>query len=154
MKKSVSLLILGLVLAALAACQPKPASPQPPEIRYGQETCSACGMVIDDPRFAAATLLKDGKYLKFDDAGEMLSYHMKHPQTQVAAWFVHDYPSQSWIRGEEAFFVQSTSLQTPMGSGVVTFADQAAAEAFAAERDGKVFSLDQIRAQVSMKAHP
>jgi copper chaperone NosL len=155
MKQTViSLLILGLILAALAGCNPKSKSPQPPEIHYGQETCSACGMVIDDPRFAAATLLENGEYLKFDDAGEMLAYFKKHPQTQVAAWFVHDYPSQSWMRGEEAFFVQSTSLQTPMGSRVATFASRAEAEAFAVERDGEVFSLDQIRTQVSMKAHP
>ena len=149
-----TLLILGVILAALAGCKPKPEDPQPPEILYGQEACSACGMVIDDPRFAAATLLANGEYLKFDDAGEMLSYHMRHPQVQVAAWFVHDYPSEKWIRGEQAVFVQSLSLQTPMGSGITAFANQAEAESFASEHSGKVYNLDQIRTQVDMKAHP
>jgi copper chaperone NosL len=145
---------LWLSLAILASCSPKPDGPQPPEIRYGQEMCSTCGMVIDDPRFAAATLLTDGKYLKFDDAGEMLSYHMKHPEDQVAAWFVHDYPSEKWIRGEQAIFVLSQSLQTPMGTGIASFENQAEAEAFAAEHNGVIYNLDKIRAQVHMAGHP
>jgi copper chaperone NosL len=149
-----TLLFFGFALAVLAGCKPQPEGPQPPEIRYGQEACSACGMVIDDPRFAAATLLVSGEYLKFDDVGEMLSYHMNHPQDQVAAWFVHDYPTEKWIRGEQAFFVKSQGLQTPMGSGTAAFAHQVAAESFAAERNGEVFSLDKIRAQTHIVEHP
>jgi copper chaperone NosL len=149
-----ALLILWIALAALAGCKPQPEGPQPPEIRYGQDSCSACGMVIDEARFAAATLLVSGAYLKFDDAGEMLKYHMDHPEDQVAAWFVHDYPSEEWIRGEQAYFVKSLDLQTPMGSGIAAFADQAAAESFAAERNGEVYSLDKIRAQTHMAEHP
>lgn len=153
-KRTQTLLILWIVLAVLAGCQPQPEGPQPPEIRYGQDSCSACGMVIDEARFAAATLLVSGEYLKFDDAGEMLSYHMNHPEDQVAAWFVHDYPTEKWIRGEQAFFVKSDELQTPMGSGIATFAERAAAEAFAAERNGTVYTLDHIRAQTHVAEHP
>jgi copper chaperone NosL len=149
-----SCILLWAVLFILAACSPKPEGPQPPEINYGQEMCSACGMSIDDPRFAAATLLASGKYLKFDDAGEMFRYHMNHPEDQVAAWFVHDYPSEKWIRGEQAIFVHSTSLQTPMGSGVAAFADRAEAEAFASEHNGTITNLDKLRAQVHMAEHP
>jgi len=147
-------LILPVLLTLLLACSPKPEGPQPPEIIYGQEMCSACGMVIDDPRFAAATQLLNGEYLRFDDVGEMLSYHMNHPEAQVAAWFVHDYPSEKWIRGEQAIFVHSSSLQTPMGSGIAAFEDKSEAEAFAAEHNGTISSLDNMRAQVHMIEHP
>jgi copper chaperone NosL len=149
-----SLLVLWILLAFLASCSPKPEGPQPPEIRYGQEMCSACGMVIDEPRFAAATLLVSEKYLKFDDAREMIIYHMNHQEDQVAAWFVHDYSSEKWIRGEAAIFVYSKSLQTPMGGGIVAFANQAEAEAYAAEHNGTIYNLDKIRAQVHMVEHP
>ena len=149
-----TLLILSLILAALPACKPKPEGPQPPEIDFGHTTCDACGMFIDQPRFAAATLLTNGEYLKFDDAGEMLTYHMNHPEAQVAAWFVHDYSSEEWIRGETATFVNSETVQTPMASGIVAFADPTEAEAFAVERSGKLFTLDEMRAQVHMVEHP
>jgi len=149
-----NILIVCLLLAALPACKPKTAGPLPPQIDYGQDTCDACGMVIDQPRFAAATLLVNGEYLKFDDVGEMLAYHMNHPEAQVAAWFVHDYLSEEWILGETAKFVKSPTIQTPMAGGIVAFADQAQAEAFAAERNGKLFTLDEMRAQVHMVEHP
>jgi copper chaperone NosL len=110
-------------------------------------------MQIDEARFAAATMLTSGAYLKFDDIGEMLTYHMEHPQDQVTAWFVHDYQSESWLRGEEAFFARSADLQTPMGSGIAAFAEQADAEAFAREHNGQVFSLDELRADVHMQVH-
>ena len=149
-----SFVFLWVLLTIAVACSPKPEGPQPPEINYGQEMCDECGMVIDDQRFAAATLLINGEYLKFDDAGEMLSYHMNHPEDQVAAWFVHDYSTEEWIRGETATFVNSATIQTPMASGIVAFADPEQAEAFAVERSGKLFTLDEMRAQVHMVKHP
>jgi copper chaperone NosL len=149
--------VCGLLLTAfcllLAACSPKSNEPQPPNIAYGQDTCDACGMIISDAKFAAATLLTGGEALKFDDIGEMVTYHMDHPVQQVKAWFVHDYQSEAWIRGETAFFVLSDQLQTPMGGGVAAFEKKDDAEAFAAEKSGKVLTLDELRVEVHLKVH-
>ena len=82
--KKIAGLIFGLFL--LTACARDGDAPRPPEILYGQDLCTQCGMVIDDPRFAAASLLNDGEVLKFDDVGEMLIFHMDHPEKQVQAW--------------------------------------------------------------------
>lgn len=142
-----------LAVIVLAACAGKPGEPQPPEIQYGQDMCDACGMLISEPRFAAATLLTSGEALKFDDIGEMLVYHMDHPEEQVQAWFVHDYGSESWIRGESAFFVKSDAVKSPMGSGIAAFEEKSDAEAFAAQVQGMVYSLDEIRGQVHMAVH-
>ena len=40
-----------------------------PLIRYGEENCLHCGMVIDDPRFAAAWTEPRGIERHFDDIG-------------------------------------------------------------------------------------
>ena len=141
----VFLTIFGLGVSS--GCASRSEEPQPPEIVYGQDLCSQCGMVIGEARFASATLLTNGEYLKFDDVGEMLAYHKKHPEAQVKAWFVHDYLSEDWARGEAAFFVKSASLQTPMGTGIVAFKNRPDAEKFAAENNSKVYNLDEIRAQ-------
>jgi copper chaperone NosL len=111
-------------------------------------------MVIDQARFAAATLLADGDYRKFDDIREMLIYHMEQPTEQAVAWFVHDYQSEDWLRGEEAFYVAVDNIATPMDGGIVAFGDQAAAQSFAAERGGVVYNLDEIRAKVHAEEHP
>ena len=137
----------------LFACQGKSNEPQPPEIVYGQDVCELCGMIISEGRFAAAILLTDGRSLIFDEIGDMLVYQMDHPEAQVKAWFVHDYPSEAWIRGETAYFVKSASLKTPMAGGIAAFEKMDAAEAFATEWDGIVFSLDELRAQVHIDVH-
>jgi copper chaperone NosL len=143
----------SLITVLLSACSPKNAEPQPPTIAYGQDVCDACGMIVSDAKFAAATLLTSNEYRKFDDIGEMVTYHMDHPEQQVKAWFVHDYTSEAWIRGETAFFVLSDQLQTPMGSGVAAFEKKDDAEAFAAGKSGKVLTLDELRVEVRLKMH-
>ncbi len=47
--------LLFLALALLAAgCAQGTAEIKPPEIRYGEDVCVECKMIISDPRFAAA----------------------------------------------------------------------------------------------------
>lgn len=139
-------LLAGLILAS---CQTKIIVPRAPDIAYGRDVCDQCGMIISEERFAAGLQLTDGKYLKFDDAGEMIKYYQRYPDIDLLAWWVHDYDSLGWIRGEDAFFVKSTSLQTPMGTGVLAFETQERAELFAEEYNGTVYNLDEIRSQVT-----
>ena len=142
-----------LALALLSACSSQPKGPKPPEILYEQDVCTSCGMIISEARFAAATVLTNGEARKFDDIGEMLVYHMEHPTEQVEAWFVHEYEDEHWIRGETAYFVRSDSLKSPMGGNIVAFEDEEAAAALAAEFQGEVYTLDQLRAKIHMEVH-
>jgi copper chaperone NosL len=144
--KPLAFAALALSLAALAACRPSNAEPQPPDLAYGQDLCDACGMLVDDAHFAAATVTDAGRAYKFDDLGEMITYHQDHADIQVRAWFVHDYNSQAWVRAEGAFFVHSSQLQSPMGSGLAAFAQHADADAAAGRLAGEVFNWDELRA--------
>lgn len=148
------LLISAWVLLFIGAgCRPEPAGLQPPEIKFGFDVCDQCGMQIDEPRFAAASLLTNNEYRKFDDIGEMLVYHMEHPEAQVQAWFVHDFRSEEWLRGEDAYFVRSSSIETPMGFGIVAFADRTQADSYAADNTGQVYTLDELRAALHAEVH-
>lgn len=158
MKSGYWWLISGLLWLGLSnflvACQPtKSDEPQPPEILYGQEVCEMCGMLIDDPRFAAATLLVDGQARKFDDAGEMVLYHMEHPDQMVSAWFVHDHKTEVWTRGETAFYVINNNIHSPMGHGVAAFVAEADAVALATELAAVVTDFDGLRAAIHVSAH-
>lgn len=147
MKRTLFWLLLLLLAGSLgvAACSQQSGEPQPPEIVYGQDVCDRCGMLIGEPRFASATLLKNGEYLKFDDTGEMIRYHLETGDDQVRAWFVHDYGTSEWLRGEQAFFVLSSDLLTPMGTGIVAFTSQESAEKFAAENFGTIYTLKDLQ---------
>ncbi len=104
-------------------------------------------MIISDARYAAATLIEDGHTHKFDDLAEMFIFQAKHPEDVVRAWFVHDYESETWIRGETAFYVMSSEIRSPMGYGVVALETREAAEAYAADlREAEIYTFDELNA--------
>jgi len=145
-------LLLGVVF--FAACSPQSQGPKPPEIQYGLDICDACGMMLSEPRFVSATLLNNGEYRKFDDIGDMIVYHMDHPDQQVQAWFVHDNDSEGWLRAEAAFYVVSADITAPMGHGILAFETKGAAQAYASSlQAAQVMSFDQVRADVHLKVH-
>ncbi len=152
MRYWISLLVVSLVVL-LAACRQADTGPQPPDIAYGQDMCDECGMVIDQPKFAAATVLTTGESHKFDDIGEMVAYHMEHPDQTVEAWFVHDYYSEEWIRAETAYYIVSSELMTPMSFGVAALANAAEAAKLGQELGANVLTFDEMRLAVHIKAH-
>jgi copper chaperone NosL len=147
---TLSLLLVVLLVGCSAGGD---SGPQPPEIAYGFDTCATCGMLISEARFAAATLLANGETRKFDDIGNMMIYHMDHPNETVAAWFVHDYGTEEWLRGEGAYFVMAGGIHSPMGSGIAAFADEGEAEALAEEYGTTVMDMDDLRAAVHVTMH-
>ncbi len=145
---------MTIVAIASAGCGgAQSGEPQPPEIAFGRDMCEQCGMVISEARFASATVLKDGTTRKFDDIGDMMMYHMDRPDQQVAAYFVHDYNTEAWIRAEPAFYVHSDGIKSPMGHGLAAFAVKADAEAYATKAGGRVLNFDEMRADVHVRLH-
>jgi copper chaperone NosL len=140
--------LLAVAALPLAACGPAAGGEaRPPEISYGLDMCAECGMLISDDAFAAATAAGGGAANRFDDAGCMLSYHARRPGEPAAAWFVHDYQSRGWLRAEQAAFVHSPALASPMGYNLAAFGDRSAAEAFAAgQADARLMTFDELRA--------
>jgi len=142
------LVIIHLLMTGLlVACSGPAGEVQPPEIHYGEDLCDACGMLISEAKFAAASVDQDGAAHKFDDIGDLLDYYAGHADAQVKAYFVHDYPSEKWLRAEAAHFIASPQIQTPMAHGIAAYADQAAAEAAAQKYGVKVMTFDELRQQ-------
>ena len=145
------LLTIWLTLLGLAACAQGATEAAPPEIRYGEDVCAECNMIISEPRFAAglAYELSPGRYqsLAFDDIGEMLIYADKHPEQSIVQWYVHDYDGEEWLDATTAHYVFSNQLQTPMAHGVAAFASKAAAEKLAAELEGDILDWNGLQAR-------
>lgn len=121
----------------------------PPEIVYGRDICTRCGMIIEDARFAAGYLTADGEPRIFDDIGGMFRYEVEEPEAIHARW-VHDYETEEWLRAEEAFFVLAPEIHTPMGFGVVALAEKGRATAVALRHNGQVLTLDELQQQSAM----
>lgn len=114
----------------------------PPQVRYGQDECIHCGMILSEERHTAAIVhVRDGRResLLFDDMGDLMDYERENPGLAVHRRYVHDLDTKRWLTAEAAAIVHSPSLHTPMGSGLAAFDTRESADA-AAKRlgDGRV----------------
>lgn len=103
----------------------------PPTIVLGDTVCDECGMIVSDARFATATVVEGPRGAEaraFDDFNCQINYERAHPAEPVTARWSHDYLSTAWMPTEDASFLRSPGLRTPMGSGVAAFADRADAD--------------------------
>jgi copper chaperone NosL len=98
----------------------------PPILRYGRDRCDFCGMIISDPRYAAAAR-QGPEVWRYDDIGCMLAHAGPAIAEGKAAGFARDAGTEQWLGARVAVYVRSASVQTPMGSGIVAFADAGAA---------------------------
>lgn len=158
-QRSLSIVLLAVLagLLALSACSAQPAEPAAPEIHYGEDMCSDCGMIINDPRFAASYVVEEGEgsfqTFIFDDIGDMLHHMQQNLTLTGAGWWVHDYESEEWVDATSAWFVVGEQIKTPMNHGMAAFATREAAEALAAEVGGKVHDWDNVRIEHALAGH-
>lgn len=120
----------------------------PPTVYYGESVCAECGMIVSDERFASAIIIRDDhgrlETLVFDDVGDQVIYEKARPELHIVRRWVHDYASPAWIPAESAHYVKAATIHTPMASGIVAFADRAAAEAMATEHNAPVRAFSDL----------
>lgn len=103
----------------LAACSVKP---EP--INYGQDNCHLCKMTIMDKKFGAEVVTTKGKVYKFDDVNCMVNFLNSGflDDRDVAYRLVVDYSLPGkLIAADEAFFIKSPEIRSPMASQVASF---------------------------------
>ena len=124
-----------IAMLMLAGCHGKPE-----KINLGKDTCAECKMTIMDPKFGGEILSTKGKVFKFDDAHCIASF-MDRRGIEMAdvhkVIFVDYNGSGKWLDTENAFFVLSSKLKSPMGSNAAAFATRDEAEKKATELGGK-----------------
>lgn len=140
MRKAIGFLVLVLMTVT---CSNSPDLETPPEIRYGEDACDRCLMIINEARYAASYVTEAGDVRRFDDIGEMFAYTQEVPETIIVFW-VHDYEKEEWIKGNEAHYVAADGLRTPMGFDIVAFSTLEEAESLAAETGGTVHTFNSL----------
>ena len=136
--------LVVLALAASTACGEKAGGP--PAIQVDRTACSHCGMLISEPAYAAAYRAPGSDSRVFDDIRCLLDAARKEPRADALRFWFHDAASAVWIDGTDAVFVNSPSLRTPMGGGLVAYRDHAVAREAAARHQGSVIgSLSDLR---------
>lgn len=151
MIKFSSILFLIVLMLGLSACSQKPA-----EIHYGNDECVHCKMMITDNQFASQLVTDKGKAYKFDSIECMAVYHrMNSQQLEGAALWVSDYNNPgTWHKAEEALYVKSEVINSPMGESLLAFASDREARQHIQDKPGKLITWQQVaktEMQTSMK---
>lgn len=130
------------VLMASAACS---GEDTPTNIAFNRDMCDYCKMKISDQQFAAQLKTEKGRYYKFDDIFCLQSYRKEHDDVNYKALWISDYAqAPHFVAIEQAHFVRSPDLKTPMGGGIAAFADKADAEKLAQQHHTQVLNWKSL----------
>ena len=131
-----------LAALLLAACQKGAVEPVAIE---QEDMCSFCRMAISEKRYAAEFIDNEGEAFKFDDITCMTSFmRERHNQGNIGARFVMDFEAKAWLKADDAYYVQSTEIKTPMSGGIIAFKDRSRAEETAGKYAGKLLRFDDV----------
>lgn len=126
------LLVIG---ALLASCRPR----GPVAIDYGADFGDYCTMMITDPRYGTELVTDTGKVYTFDSIECMVGFMIEGPVAadRVHSLWVSDFANPgTLIRAEEAYYLQSGSLRSPMAVNITAFARRQDLDAIRVDHDG------------------
>lgn len=139
-----SMFVFAALLASIAGCD-RQVSDGPPVIRLGDSVCDQCDMIISDDRWATATIIEGPRGPEprlFDDFNCQVNHQVEHPELAILARWSHDHATSEWLPTEQAWFLISPGLRTPMGSKAAAFSSPTVAETAKAELDGEVMAFE------------
>lgn len=99
-----------------------------PRMQWGQEECTHCRMIIDDRRFAAAWIARNGDEQHFDDIGCMVAaIRADGGKAEDTRYFVQDFDADAWLDARVAIYMPLDDVRSPMNYNMAAFTPAAAA---------------------------
>ena len=145
--KNFALTLFALYLLFMGSCNVEPAI-----INYGSDGCYFCKMTIVDQQHAAQFVTKKGKQFKFDAIECMLNEMSEKEISNIAIYMVSDYASpQSMTDAQNATFLISPEIKSPMGANLSAFSKKGNAQQFIKTNEDKLYSWATIKDKYSIK---
>jgi copper chaperone NosL len=97
--------------------------PTPRPIAYGTDACEHCHMGLAEPGHGAEALLATGRAYVFDSVECLAGWLVEdRGDVEIHSLWVMDFTEPgSLVRVEDAFFLRSPTLTSPMGLGLTAF---------------------------------
>src|SRR5688572_7001646 len=134
-----------LVVFILLSC-----TTDPVPLRYGKDACHLCKMTLMDKKFGGELVTEKGKVYKFDDVNCMINFINSgylNDET-LAHKLIIDYSQpEKLIPAEEAFYLKSDQIRSPMASEVAAFATQKAMEKSKTKLNGIYLAWAELMTQ-------
>jgi len=119
---------------------------QPAAIEFGKEECSFCKMTIVDQQHAAQLVTKKGKQFKYDAIECMLNdLNEKQNAQENKIYLVSDYGKSKMTTAEDATYLISKEIKSPMGAFLSAFSSNAEATSVMNKSGGEVYNWQEIR---------
>jgi len=132
---------LALVVV-VAAC----GTPGPRPLGYDVESCAHCHMTLSDRRFGGEVILRTGRVIPFDDAGCLVTWLAGEGPPDVHSIWVSDFlPPHDLLRAEEAVFLVSEAIHTPMDYQIAALASGSRADSVRNALGGELVPWDRLR---------
>ena len=129
-------MIMAIIGLGSMSCEIKP---QP--ISYGSDVCQFCSMTIIDNQHASELVTSKGRAYKFDAIECLLNYRREIDAEDVAMYLCNHYTEPGeLITMEEATFLISEGIPSPMGAYLTAFNSHEAAEGAQGEHGGTLYT--------------
>lgn len=141
MKKVIESIVFVLTVLLFYGC-----NPGPQEIDYGNDGCHFCKMTIVDKIHGSELITDKGKVFKFDATECMLNYLDDDNDLQVKTLLTNYYEAPTeFINVENATFLISENLPSPMGAYLTAFKTEEAAKKVQSEKGGELYNWDSLK---------
>ncbi len=146
--KNLNKIVVGLlVFLMLNACNTNPQS-----IDYGNDGCHFCKMTIVDKIHGSELITEKGKVFKFDATECMLNYMAETKELQIGNLLTNYYEAPTeLIKIQEATFLISENLPSPMGAYLTAFEKTENAEKIQSEKGGKLYNWEALKVHLNKK---
>lgn len=138
------LLPLLLIVVLVAGCAPD----GPGDVQIGFEECAHCRMTISEAPFAAQLRTQQGRTYAFDSIECLAEYIMENDAPR-GLWLTDFTSPGSWVDAEEAVYLQSPNLRSPMGMNLSAYASAEDATTHQQQYDGDVLTWNEVLERVS-----
>lgn len=148
MQHKINAFLLSLFMCCgLWSCQ---VNPEP--IDYGHDECAHCRMIISDRKFGGELISQKGKVYKFDSIECMAAYYAGTSVPEVQSIWTIDFSNPGmWVKADEAFYMQSKNLPSPMGMFLSSYAVREKAEEMKAQLQGDLLNWQEVMGLVNKK---
>lgn len=144
MKTTIKSSIAVLILFVLSSC-----STGPQTIDYGNDGCHFCKMTIVDKIHGSELITDKGKVFKFDATECMLNYTAENSELINTTLLTNYYEAPTkFINVEEATFLISENLPSPMGANLTAFKTKESAEEVLSEKGGKLYNFESLKSHL------
>ncbi|MBM4170925.1 MAG: hypothetical protein FJ214_03535 [Ignavibacteria bacterium] len=143
-KKTIKIFYFFLITLLIFSCQK---SPEP--IAYGEDICENCKMTITENKFGSELITNKAKILKFDSIECLADYSSKQDAEIIHSMWVTNLTEPSkLIEVDEAIFLHSDNLKSPMGLNLCAVREKSSLEKIIADYGGEEMSWNQVLSYV------